>query len=166
MDNTEILVAAMSDPEFKVRLQQLREEQAALKAQHEELLADIDRRGELVREANLANTAASEKLALVTAKEQALEEDTIRLAEANRALAEEKDRWEKHVREPVRQQHEAKDGELTEREARVEEREKIVEKREMDVIAEGEALAAAQRKHEVAADHFARGLQALNAPAD
>lgn len=165
MDNTEILVAAMSDPEFKVRLQQLREEQAALKAQHDALLADIDRNAALVQEAREHKAMAEDLRAQVREAVAKLKEDTADLAKSNQALTDEKERWEK-IRQTVDAEQTAKAAELEDREVKVEAREKIVEKREMDVIAEGEALADSQRKHQGAADHFARGLRALNAPAD
>lgn len=161
MDNTEILVAAMSDPEFKVRLAQLREEQAAIKEAQEALQADHEKNAALVAAAREHRRIAEEALALVAEEKKQLETDTQALAAANQAMNEEKTRWETIVRQPVEAQHIEKDAELTERETRVKAREDAVEKRETDVKSGAADLIEGQRRHAAAAEHARKFIDAL-----
>src|ERR1051325_6239863 len=104
MDNTEILVAAMSDPEFKTRLAELRKEQEALKGQQTELQENINKNAALVQEARRLNASAASSRDEMAAREQKLANDTADLESANQSLTDEKQRWEK-VRQNVDAEH-------------------------------------------------------------
>jgi hypothetical protein len=163
MDNTEILVAAMSDPEFKHRLAELREEQTKLAEQQKALQEQINQNAELVQEAQKARAGAASLVAIAQEKEQNARDEMEKAATAFAAVKAAEEQWNSN-RMQVSQQQDDREKMLKAREDNATAREAVIDSQANQLGAWNDELDAKEKRHAAAQKHAAAFVAALDAP--